>query len=762
MKSKYYQGCILIYLLFLTLFNVNTGTLLAITLPHLTASEMPADTVIPSTEKYIWPTDASKKITSSFAEYRSTHFHGGIDISTNGVKGYKVFAVLDGYVYRIKITPNGYGKMLFIRQKDGYISTFAHLQGFNDAITRAAREEQYKRGTYAIDVTFSSGKLPVKQGEVVAYTGDTGFGPPHLHYELRDQNLNTVNPFLVARYPTQDHLPPVIKRVLITPLTYNSTIDNSTTPKILSRFPRGHDGVKIPQNFIFHGEIGFGVEAIDHADGTWSHSGIYSLEFFIDDSLAFSMALDHVPADETKEIDLHYDFHMILQGWGQFQKLYIDSGNTLPLYHDKPEGTGIINTAMLSEGTHNYTITCADFSGNKTSLRGHFSVNHSPSVLSLEPKGSHIILHGSHLDLVHTCEMDGKNYSSHAWTLHAIDGATYLVNDSTIDVPFEVNRYDIVKVITVSKWGSRTPPIFSFHAKPPEAVRPVYCKTEILNNFVRFTLTSTGIFTMPPVATIQEGIHQQRIQTEAVDLYKYTATYIPSSSFAGSRKVTVSAEVNGKPSSTTDSFEIFSIPPGNSGAFGDAPIGLQVSYDSAAVYKPLYMQISSEPFKNSTVYILEPQDQLLNRGIRVSIPFENHGTHSHQGLFFRANGGWVFQTDQPDTGGKTISTTLTRTLGELAILRDDQEPTIGRLRVGSRKGIVSLSCRYRDNLSGVDTDEIKVYIDGKLVIPEVDGEHHLVSYTGEEQLNHGKHQVKISMKDRMKNQSVVSRTFTVR
>jgi murein DD-endopeptidase MepM/ murein hydrolase activator NlpD len=70
---------------------------------------------------YIWPTDASTRITSTFAEYRSTHFHGGIDISTNKKNGYRVFAVRDGY-----------GKMLYVKHKDGFFTIYAHLQTFNE------------------------------------------------------------------------------------------------------------------------------------------------------------------------------------------------------------------------------------------------------------------------------------------------------------------------------------------------------------------------------------------------------------------------------------------------------------------------------------------------------------------------------------------------------------------------------------------------------------------------------------------------------
>src|SRR3989442_391774 len=127
---------------------------------------------------YLWPTDAGRAVTSSFAEYRSGHFHGGIDISTHGQTGYKVFSARDGYVFRIRITPDGYGKMLYIRHADGYVTAYAHLKTFNGEINRMARAEQYRRGTYEIDLMPDPGSHPVRKGELIAYTGDTGFGPP--------------------------------------------------------------------------------------------------------------------------------------------------------------------------------------------------------------------------------------------------------------------------------------------------------------------------------------------------------------------------------------------------------------------------------------------------------------------------------------------------------------------------------------------------------------------------------------------------------
>ena len=44
-------------------------------------------------------------LSGNFAELRTNHFHGGIDIKTQGHEGLKIYAVQDGYISRIKISP---------------------------------------------------------------------------------------------------------------------------------------------------------------------------------------------------------------------------------------------------------------------------------------------------------------------------------------------------------------------------------------------------------------------------------------------------------------------------------------------------------------------------------------------------------------------------------------------------------------------------------------------------------------------------------
>jgi hypothetical protein len=701
-------------------------------------------------------------VTSSFAEYRSTHFHGGIDISTNGQTGHNVFASRDGYVYRIVISPYGYGKMLFLKHPDGYVTAYAHLMKFNDAINRVAREEQYRRGTYAIDLTVDPSRVPVRKGERVAYSGNSGYGPPHLHFEIRDENMNPMNPLLCSSFQLEDNVPPKINRVMITPLSFNSTVDNSSRTRYFSRFPRRKKAHVIPQTIRISGQIGFAIEAIDYVNGTRSKSGIHRVEFYLDDSLAFSLQLDRVPVKETKQIDLHYDFASILEGRGKFQKLYLETGNSLPFYDHRPEGAGIINTERIPEGNHRYTIVCTDAHGNTTELGGTLMACRRPSVRITHVNEDNIVVTGSGLEAISQWVVYGRMLNESHWSVHPLPGGKFEIDGTGIKLPLKSTGYDVLKIVAETKTGEQSDPVFYFKKKPHGEATKIEVEAEPFNDYTKITVSTRGMFTAPPEAVVHEGTLQQRVALEAIDVNKYTGAFQPTDMFVGTRTIEVSGEVNGSAATAHESFEVFPIPARHSGSFSLPGNGIVVSYDSGAVFKPLYMRSSEETIRGLLIYEFEPTDVLLNRGVTFSMPVPPDADTRHLGLYFRSTGNWIFQTATPDRGRQYFSTTMTRTLGDLALLHDSEPPTIGRLRVQARSRKVFVSFRYHDNLSGVDPDEIKLYIDRTFVIPEIDGEHRKVSYQSDNELERGKHSLKIVLKDRMKNESDLSRSFSVK
>ena len=148
----------------------------------------PYDTIRTDLSAYGWPTDETRAITSSFGEFRSTHFHAGIDISTRDRIGARVLAARDGSVARIRVSPTGYGKILYLRHADGYTTTYAHLDHFSPLLEERVRAEQLRRGIYPVTLRFQTGQIPVRRGELIAYSGETGSGTPHLHFEIRVDN----------------------------------------------------------------------------------------------------------------------------------------------------------------------------------------------------------------------------------------------------------------------------------------------------------------------------------------------------------------------------------------------------------------------------------------------------------------------------------------------------------------------------------------------------------------------------------------------
>jgi hypothetical protein len=720
------------------------------------------DSIKTNLNDYIWPTDASTRITSSFAEYRSTHFHGGIDISTNGQTGYKAFAVRDGYVYKVTVAPNGYGKMLYLRHADGYVSTYAHLKTFNEEINSAVRREQYRTGTYGVDMTFEPGRIPVKKGDVVAYTGDTGFGPPHLHFEIRDENLNPVNPMLCTSYAARDGLSPMIRRMVVEPLDASSTVEQGTQPKFFSRFPGGSRSLRLPQTLRLHGRIGFGVEAQDRADGTWTRSGIHRMELYVDDRLTYAMQLDRIPAADSKMILLHYDLPMIRDGKGKFQKLFIEEGDDLPIYEKRPEGAGVISTEDLAEGPHSFRIVCKDISGNEASLSGSFVANHRPQVRIASADRDEIVLAGHSMELVERCTVYGKSNFSPVWSQHTLERGRFEQDGEGIELPVDTRKYDVVKVVVETKSGSRSAPMIRFLKKPDGPAHKVYIDHEVVGSDLRVTVTSAGVFTEMPTVTFTEGGTARPVTMEAVDLSKYAGVVSLSDGASGARRIDVASEVNKKSVLADDEFELFAVAPRRAGSFETGRGGLRVRYDSGAVFSPLFLRASDEPGRNGVVYSLEPEDVLLKKGITVSVPVPPGVRGDHLGLYYRSNAGWVFQTSEPDPGGASYSAQLTRTLGELALFDDDVRPSIGRLKVLPRSGRLYVGFRYYDNLSGVDANEIKLYIDDQPAIPEIDGERRRVWFDSEQPLSRGKHRLRVTIRDRAGNSSEELRTFSIR
>jgi hypothetical protein len=272
-------------------------------------------------------------LAGNFAELRPNHFHSGIDIKTNGGEGYRVYAAADGYVSRIKISPYGYGKAIYIDHPNGYTTVYAHLSKFKGAINDYIIKEQTNQESFEIDVYLPDSTLMVKKGDVIALSGNSGSsGGPHLHFEIRNTKTeHALNPLLFG-FDIKDDLKPTIKSLAVYPLD-NSSVVNNKNEKLLIK-AKGINGNYQPvlNELNVFGNIGIGIEVEDHLNGTPNRNGVYSIELYDNEELIFKHQLDSFSFDETRCMNAHIDFATKLKENIRLQRTFKLPNNYLSSY----------------------------------------------------------------------------------------------------------------------------------------------------------------------------------------------------------------------------------------------------------------------------------------------------------------------------------------------------------------------------------------------------------------------------------------------
>lgn len=707
---------------------------------------------------YLWPTDAGHIITSSFAEFRSSHFHAGIDISTGDVTGFKVFAARDGYVSRVRVSPVGYGKMLYLRHSDGYTTTYAHLSAFSSAISARVVREQQRLERFAVGFDCEPNEFPVHKGDLIAYTGDTGTGSAHLHFEIRDEELNPINPLLCTNLHTPDSIPPTFRKVAITPLGPQSTVNGNGQPRVFQAHQIGPRHFHVAGPIDVTGEAGIAVDVRDLSDGTYYKHGVYSHALFLDGRPIYSVELDKIPYRESQQIGLYYDWELLDEGRGRFERLYASTPNGLPFYWPRSEGAGIINSYALPDGAHTFRIVSEDYSGNTSELTGEFTTNHPPQFL-VERDGPDLRLTFADPARASRIIVGTRRNGVPSWESHTIR-ATLSDETRSLLLPVPPRMCDIIRIIAENARGISSPPQFYFVHEPTTVSASMSVDHEIDAGFVSVAVRSSGMFTSPPTAAVYEGIQRSEIPLIAQDINRYVGSFVPIGSFSGPRRVVVEGQVNGRKTSATDEFDMYAISPGTSGNITFDGGGLTLTYDSLSVYGTTFFEIAKDTSTGDACYQLSPRNTILRGGLAATVKRQQALTRG--GLFFHGRGGREYIGIPGLDSATTFQGRISRTFGELSVQVDDIPPYVRRLviaRTSGRRPIVTF--RYGDNLSGVEYNELKMYIDGKAVIPEIDGEHHRASYKANDPLEHGSHLLSIRLKDKIGNASIVERRFTV-
>lgn len=308
-------------------------------------------------EKYRWPLDIHDGYSSTFQEYRSSHFHSGVDLRTFKKTGFPVLAMADGAVVQIRVVKNDTGRGLIMRHSDGRVAVFFHLERFSDPLEQIVRSRQKQTGQKYFGDYELVRPLPVRRGELVAFSGESGVGFAHLHFEIRDPDARAINPFDLVAAPASDRLSPVIKGIRLR--SRGDTLINGYIGEVYLPLEQKKDVYVLTTPFTATGPFEPVLHAYDISDAKKVVSP-YLIEAELDGRPFFRLGMNAFKREQGNQLGFVYDRFFSNLGIYYFN-LYRQTG--FDLEKSGVDSLGLL--ARLEKGRHELRITIADPFGNR-------------------------------------------------------------------------------------------------------------------------------------------------------------------------------------------------------------------------------------------------------------------------------------------------------------------------------------------------------------------------------------------------------------
>lgn len=328
------------------------------------------------------PMKINMVLAGNFCEMRSNHFHTGLDIKTNHKEGVKLYAIEDGFISRLKVSPWGYGNAIYIQHTNGLTSLYAHCQKFTPKIDSLVYEIQKAYEKPVIDKDVLALKIQIKKGQFIGYSGNSGSSSaPHLHFELRETKTeHAINPLLFKCYQKliKDNTPPQIRGVKFYAITNQGYMipDNFAYYPVIIKGKKliinEGNPINLDQLVVENSKLGLGVLAIDKLNSANNTCGIYHSIIKKDNEIIHEQKTEYMNFDYNRFMNSHKDYIAFKKLRKHIHKQFTTNINPLPIY---PTNNGKINWESRNG---KYEIITLDVHGNSLCLK--FSVEKKENI----------------------------------------------------------------------------------------------------------------------------------------------------------------------------------------------------------------------------------------------------------------------------------------------------------------------------------------------------------------------------------------------
>ena len=317
-------------------------------------------------QSYRSPVDYDIVLAGNFGEPRPWHFHGGLDIKTNNQEGKQIFSIADGYVSRLTVNKYGFGNAIYVSHPDGLTSVYCHLKRFADTYERLFERHGWRD---TLDFRFPEDKLPVRAGDMIAISGNTGHSTgPHLHLELHDTKTWAMrDPMEKLGRFIADTVAPQAHSFMAVPVPGEGVFNGGGMKQTFGfgqpDTKKQHTTWTLSRNFTAWGRVGFALWADDYSEATYNHYGVRHTQLLVDGREVFRSDVDSIPISCQPEVNRwgDYDHWRRTRIW--YMKSYREPGLRLPVLHTNFE-QGIV--LFDEERPYRLTYILHDYQGNQS------------------------------------------------------------------------------------------------------------------------------------------------------------------------------------------------------------------------------------------------------------------------------------------------------------------------------------------------------------------------------------------------------------